>query len=207
MTAFTVDFLKTQEGLSESKILMIVAVSFIGGLASLWIMGSRFDRWGSKPVLTFCFVAWLVVLAGWILISSRLIPPGVFLVLLLSAAMGLLAAMVQMANTRLAMSVIPVMGRNHFFALYSVANNVILGIAPVGWGLAIDMVGTRQPVFLGITWNRFTIFFAGACAAFTVALVLARRLVEPQAAGLNQMLKELIVETPLRFWVRFWPRG
>ena len=33
-----------------------------------------------------------------------------------------------MANTRLAMAVIPVMGRNHFFAIYSVVGNVTLGM-------------------------------------------------------------------------------
>lgn len=207
MTAFTVDFLKAQLDLPESTILLLVSTSFLGGLASLWLMGSRFDRWGSKPVLTFAFAAWLLVLSAWIALASGLTPLRLWLVILLQVAMGLLAVLVQMSNTRLAMAVIPVMGRNHFFALYSVANNVILGLAPVGWGLAIDMVGARHPVFLGITWNRFTIFFAGACAAFTASLVLARRLVEPQAASFNQMLKELIVQAPLRFWVRFWARG
>ncbi len=48
-----------------------------------------------------------------------------------------------MANTRLAMAVIPVMGRNHFFAIYSVVGNVTLGLAPIGWGLLIDAVGAR----------------------------------------------------------------
>jgi len=43
-----------------------------------------------------------------------------------------------MSNTRLAMVVIPVMGRNHFFALYSVIGNVALGLAPIGWGILID---------------------------------------------------------------------
>jgi len=71
--------------------------------------------------------------------------------------MGLLAALVQMSNTRLAMAIVPVMGRNHFFAIYSVVNNVTLGLAPIGWGLLIDAVGTRSPIWLGLAWNRFTI--------------------------------------------------
>jgi len=48
-------------------------------------------------------------------------------VLVLEVLMGLFVALVQMANTRLAMAVIPVMGRNHFFALYSVLGSVCWG--------------------------------------------------------------------------------
>jgi MFS family permease len=51
MTAFTVAFLKTEAGLSECKILLVTSVAFLGGLCSLWLLGSRLDRLGSKPVL------------------------------------------------------------------------------------------------------------------------------------------------------------
>ena len=79
-------------------------------------------------------------------------------VLVLQFLMGLLASVIQMAITRLAMAVIPVMGRNHFFAIYSTIGNVTLGLAPIGWGLLIDAVGARSPVWLGLAWNRFTIW-------------------------------------------------
>ncbi len=56
MTAFTVAFLKTETGMSEGKILLVTSVAFLGGLSSLWLLGSRLDRLGSKPVLTFCLL-------------------------------------------------------------------------------------------------------------------------------------------------------
>ncbi len=121
--------------------------------------------------------------------------------------MGLLAALVQMSNTRLAMAVIPVMGRNHFFAIYSVLGNVTLGLAPVGWGLLIDAVGTRSPTWLGLAWNQYTIFFAAAAVAFSLTLALARRLEEPKAASMEELLREILIQSPQRFWLRFWPRG
>jgi MFS family permease len=121
--------------------------------------------------------------------------------------MGLLAALVQMSTIRLAMAVIPVMGRNHFFALYSVIGNVALGLAPIGWGLLIDAVGARSPAWLGLLWNRYTVFFAAASLAFLCALVCARRLDEPEAAGLEELLREILIQSPQRFWLRFWPRG
>src|SRR5262249_19811939 len=59
LTAFTVAFLKTEAAMSETRILLVTSLSFLGGLSSLWFLGSRLDRLGSKPVLTFCFAAWL----------------------------------------------------------------------------------------------------------------------------------------------------
>jgi MFS family permease len=207
MTAFTVAFLKTEVGMSEARILLVSAVAFLGGLCSPGFLGSRLDRLGSKPVLTFCYSGWLITLAGWIVLSGRLVPLKLGLILILQFLMGLLAALIQMANTRLAMAVIPVMGRNHFFAIYSVVGNVTLGLAPIGWGLLIDALGMRSPVWLGLAWNHYTVFFAAAGLAFLATLVVARRLEEPLAASMEELLRDVLMQSPLRFWFRLWPRG
>jgi hypothetical protein len=99
------------------------------------------------------------------------------------------------------------MGRTHFFAIYSVVGNVTLGLAPIGWGLLIDAVGGRSPVWLGLAWNHYTVFFAAAGLAFLVTLIIARRLEEPQAASMEELLREILIQSPLRFWFRLWPRG
>jgi MFS family permease len=207
MTAFTVAFLKAEAGMAEGEILLVTSTAFLGGLSSLWFLGSRLDRLGSKPVLTFCFSMWLAVLAGWMALSGRALPLKLSMVLFLQFLMGLLAALVQMSNTRLAMAIIPQMGRNHFFAIYSVIGNVTLGLAPIAWGLLIDAVGKRSRVWLGLEWNRFTVFFAAAAVAYTITLVLARRLEEPEAVSMEQLLREILIQSPQRVWVRLWPRG
>jgi len=206
MTAFTVAFLKTETGMSEGTILVVTSISFLGGMSTFWILGSRLDKLGSKPVLTFALAAWIVVLAGWICVSGGLIRAHIAQLLLLQAVMGLLAALVQMSNTRLAMTVVPTIGRTHFFAIYSVINNVTLGLAPIGWGLMIDAIGSRSPVWMGLEWNRYTIFFAVASLAFLITLVFARKLQEPEAAGMEVLLREMLIESPQRFLVRLWPR-
>jgi len=207
LVAFVVAFLKSETCLSEGQILLINSTAFLGGLSSLWLLGSRLDRLGSKPVLATCFAAWIAVLAGWITLSGGVFQVKLPALLLLQFLMGLLAAVIQMANTRLAMAVIPVMGRNHFFAIYSTIGNVTLGLAPIGWGLLIDAIGNRSPIWLGLVWNRYTIFFAAAALAFAVSLALARRLHEPEAASMEDLLREFLIQSPQRFWVRFWPRG
>jgi len=206
ITAFTVAFLKVQSNMPEGKILLVTSTAFLGGLSSFWLLESRLDRLGSKPVLSFSFAVWITVLAGWFMLAARVFPTALTNVILLQFLMGLLAALVSMSNTRLAMAIIPVMGRNHFFAIYSVVNNVALGLAPIGWGLLIDAVGRRAPVWLGLEWNRFAIFFAAAGVTFAVALILSRRLDEPEAASLEDLLREILIQSPQRFWLRLWPR-
>jgi len=207
MTAFTVAYLRTEVGLSETRILLVTSMAFLGGLSSLGFLGHRLDRLGSKPVLTFSFCVWFLILAGWVALAGKAVSITLVALLILQFLMGLFAALVNMANNRLAMAVIPKMGRNHFFALYSVVANVALGLAPIAWGLLIDAIGTRETFWLGISWNRFTVFFAAAALAFVLSLVRARFLEEPQAASMEELLREILIQSPQRFWLRFGPRA
>lgn len=206
INAFTVAFLKARSGLSEGQILLISSVAFIGGVCSLWSLGSRFDRVGSKPVLGAACIGWLLVLAGWGAMAGGLLQPKLGIILGLQFVMGLLAAAVSMANNKLAMSIAPAMGRNHFFAIFSVISNVTLGLSPIAWGLLIDAVGAHAPLLLGLEWNRFTLFFAGAALAAAVMWGIVHRLDEPKAASMEALLREILIQSPQRFWLRFWPR-
>ena len=207
VTAFTVAFLKVHSGMSEGKILLISSVAFLGGVSTLWLMHSRFDRVGSKPVLGAACGGWLLVLAGWVMLAGYAHDTPIASVLVLQFFMGLLAALANMANNRLAMAIVPQMGRNHFFAIYSVVTNVTLGLAPIAWGLLIDAIGNRAPVWLGLEWNRFTVFFVAVAVAFAATFFVSRRLDEPKAASLEELLRDILIQSPQKFWLRFWPRG
>lgn len=193
--------------MSEEKILVITSVMFLGGLSSLWLLGHRLDRVGSKPMLGMSFAVWILLLAGWMTLSGRVFGPRLLAVLALEYLMGLFGALVTMSNTRLAMAVIPVMGRNHFFAIYSVVGSVALGLAPVGWGLLIDAVGGWTGIWAGLEWNRWTVFFSASSSVFLAALALALRLEEPKAVSMEALLREILIESPQRVWFRLWPRS
>ena len=206
MQAFTVVFLKDATVMSDARILLVNSIYFLGGLCSLWFLGSRLDGLGSKPVLTFSFVVWLALQAGWTMLAGGTLAAGLALVLALQFLMGLFAALVQMSNTRLVMAIAPVMGRNHFFAIFSVVASVTQGLAPIAWGIIIDAIGARRWGWAGLDWNSFSIFFAAVGVVFVVALVLARRLEEPEAASLDKLLREILVDSPQRVLVRLWQK-
>ena len=207
LTTFIVAFLKTEVALPERSIMLVTSISFLGGLSSLWFLGSRIDLLGSKPVITFSLLTWLLILTGWTLIAAHVFPPSWPLLLGLQFLMGLAMALVNLSNTRLAMGTIPVMGRSHFFALYSVIASLTLGLAPIFWGMFIDALQPLHANWRGFEWNRFSLFFTAVAIMFLVTLALCRRLDEPQARTMEDLLRDVLEQSPLRFWLRLWPRG
>ncbi len=205
LTAFVVAFMKTKAGLPEDTILLVTAASFLGGLGSLGLLGQRLDHLGSRPVLVFSLALWLIILAGWTLVAAAVFPPNLALLVGLQLLMGLATALFNMANLRLAMATVPIMGRNHFFALFSVVSNLTQGIAPVLWGMMIDAVGSLQGRWHGLEWNRFSLFFLAVGGVFLVALLLCRRLEEPTARNMEDLLRDLL-QTPARLWLRVLSR-
>jgi MFS family permease len=206
ITTFVVAYLKAHTNLTEREILLANSMFFIGGLSSLWLMGLRLDRFGSRPVIAFSICLWLVITAGWALLAGEMFAPLISFVLALQFLMGLGNALANMAQTRLAMVVIPEMGRSHFFALYSVIGSLALGIAPVLWGLLIDSLHGLHAGWREFEWNQFSVFFAAAGVAFLVALFRCRKLEETHAADMDELLRDLLIHSPQRFWLRFWPR-
>jgi MFS family permease len=206
MSAFTVTYLKVEAALPERTILLLASTSFVGGLASLWLLSSRLDRFGSRPVLMAACLGWLMILCAWVLLSARVIDLHLAVVMILMFLMGLGAAVVSMANTRLAMAVVPTMGRSHFFALFSVVGNLALGVAPIFWGLVIDAFRPFETVWHGLHLNRYTVFFLGGAVAFSVAWWYSRQLEEPAAGSMEDLLGDILQRSRFRFWLRLWPR-
>ncbi|MCX8155118.1 MAG: MFS transporter [Verrucomicrobiae bacterium] len=207
MQAFPVAFLKTEAALSEGRILLLSTTLYLGGMGSLWLFGSRLDAAGSKPVLALAFGVYVLILGGWWLMSGKALQASTAPLIALLGCMGLFSASANMAFTRLAMASVPTMGRNHFFALFSVAWNVTQGVAPILWGMMIDAIGEFRTRWGGVEWNRYSIFFAAAALVTLAALCSTRRLVEPKAASFEELLRDLLLRAPMKFWFRLWPRG
>jgi MFS family permease len=207
INTFVVAFLKTEAHLAERDIMLVTSTAFLGGLASLWLLGSRLDRLGSKPVLTFSMLAWICILIAWVCLAGKIFAPFLTVLVALQFFMGLCASLVNLSNTRLAMAIVPQMGRSHFFALFSVVANLTLGLSPILWGLSIDAAHSLNWHWRGFELNRFSLFFAVVTLMFFVTLALCRRLHEPQAASLEALLRDILGQSPIRFWLRFWPRS
>ncbi|SRR4051812_17972706 len=205
ISAFTVAFLKAQTHMSEATILYVCSVFFLGALVSLWF-GMHLDVMGSKPVMVFSSLLWIAIITVWILMAGGVLAISPLLILALQFFMGLGASVFNMANVRLAMVITPQMGRNHFFALYSVVANLSLGLAPVLWGMLIDLFQGINVRSYGILWNRFTLYFLGAGLMFLLTVLLKLRLQEPASKNVEDLVKEMFISSPQRIIARVWTR-
>ncbi len=206
LTTFIISYLKASAGFTERGVLLVMSLSFLGGLASYWVAGRRLDRLGSKPVLGFTMVAGVLATLGWALVAGRVLPASAGPAVALAFLVGLCNALFSVANNRLAMGLVPTLGRNHFFALFAVVWQLTLGVSPILWGILLDAVGTRRGSALGMEWNRFSVFFVLAAAAFGVAFLMTRRLDEPKAGSADAMIRELLLHHPQKLLVRLLGR-
>ena len=157
---FTIEFLHEFPSFDAERILYLTGVSFAGSLAVLPFTGRLLERVGIKPVLCGALILISTVIAGWCLIASRVWECTWSIVAVLNFCGGAAGAAFNVANGRIAFATMPRMGRNHFFALFTVITSLGLGAAPVVWGISLDFIGTFEVVTGEFHWKRHSIYFA-----------------------------------------------
>ena len=182
---FTVEYLVVRGKFGESTILLLGALSFAGALAGLAVTAPRLDRTGSKPWLRRGLVLMAGVIGGWLGLASGLLPGWPWLVGALNFLGGWAGAVFGVANTRIVMGNVPVMGRNHFFALFTVVSGIGLGGAPVVWGAVLDALRTLHVVVGSVIVDRYTVYFAVLFLFAWIAIRLVAPLPEVARADMT----------------------
>jgi MFS family permease len=178
MGVFTVEYLHEFPHFNVSEVLYLSGVSFIGALVSLPFLGKMLERFGCKPVLFVTLALLGAVIAGWFLVASGIIPCKRRVICLLNLISGAAGAGFNVANSRIIFATMPQMGRNHFFALFTVISSLGLGAAPVVWGVSLDFIGTYEAVTGALHWKRHSIYFAALFVLNLVTILQVRRLSE-----------------------------
>ena len=178
---FTVEFLAGRERYAEGMVLLLGGLTFVGALAGLAWAGPRLDATGSKLWLARALVLFATVIAGWFLLAVNFSPASPWLVALLNFVGGLAGAVFGVASTRIVMGSVPVMGRNHFFALFTVISSLGLGMAPMIWGAVLDALKAFEVTLNGWIIDRYAFYFAALLLFALLDLRLVRFLHEGAA--------------------------
>lgn len=203
---FIVAYLKGTAGLSEREILMLTSFTFAGGLTNQLLLRSFLDRHGSKPVLIAGCGIWTALMTGWSLVAGDVWSAGIIGLGALAFGVGLASSLMNLANLRLAMISAPEAGRSHYFAVFSVVANVTLGVSPVLWGVLVDACSELR-VDLGVfTLNRYSLLFGLTALCFAATAIFSIRLIEKDAASLQQLLATAISRSRMRYFLRPWLR-
>jgi MFS family permease len=174
--------------------------------AALWGSGALADRVGSRPLLAVSGGIFIVHLIGWCALAADVLPATLWVIVLIQSTAGLGGALFNLANTRLAMATVPPTGRSHFFAVFTVVNNLVLGVMPVGWGLLIDGLAGWQRRWGLWEWNQYSIGYTAVIVVLAVSQVFRARLAEERAMSTDVFLNELLVKTPSRAITRLLTR-
>ena len=135
---------------------------------------------------------------GWTLIAAGVVPFNTPMICVQCLTSGLGIGLWNLANVRAVMAIVPVMGRPHFLALYSVAANLTLGLVPLVWGPVMDALDRWRVVWGWWTWNNYTLFYAVLTATMLAGMVLLRSVAEPEAMTWDRFTRELLVDMPAR---------
>ncbi len=174
---FTVEYLKECLHFDVATVLILSGFSFVGALVALPFCGRVIDQTGSRPLLLLATAVFFLVIVGWFFLSSGILPAAFLVVALLNIAAGAASASFNLANVRIIMATMPEMGRNHFFALFTVITSLGLGASPVVWGLTLDAIGSIEIVAGLFTFRRHSIYFL-ALLVFNVLSGIAIRFLE-----------------------------
>jgi len=200
---FTIEFLRDASHFNVSTVLYLSAFSFVGALSVLPFLGGVVDRVGSKPLIRVATGMFFVTISIWALMAGKVLPCHMWMVAALNFLTGAASANFNLANVRITMGTMPEMGRNHFFALFTVITSLGLGASPVIWGLTLDMIGSYEVETGFFHWKRHSIYFVALLVLDVIAFACIRRLHESPGAG---KLEPSLIYARLKRFPRFWHR-
>jgi hypothetical protein len=91
--------------------------------------------------------------------------------------------------------------------LFSVVGSLAMGLSPILWGVLIDSLRGLDITWHGFALNRYSLFFALTAVVFLATFWLCQRLEEPKAVSMEALLRDILIESPQRVWVRLWPKA
>jgi MFS family permease len=206
LAAFAIGFLQSRAGFTDGAILACSLLSFVGASASVSSFGELLNQAGSKPILRIAIVCYLWAVLCWVLLSSNLLYSSKSVVAIIYFIMGIAGGLFSIANTRIAMDTMPVMGRNHFFSLFTVFSSLSLGLAPIGWGIFLDLLANFKAKLGVFELNRYSLYFSLLVVLVIVTFVLANPLVEKKGQPFSLALRDAVIYSRLRLFTRFLNR-
>lgn len=206
LAAFAIGFLQSRAGFTDGAILACSLLSFVGASVSVSSFAELLNQTGSKPILRIAIVCYLWAVLCWVLVSSNLLYGSKSIVAIIYFVMGIAGGLFSLANTRIAMDTMPVMGRNHFFSLFTVFSSLSLGLAPICWGIFLDLLAKFQTNIGVFEINRYSLYFSLLAVLVIVTFVLANPLVERKGQPFSLALRDAVIYSRLRLFARFLNR-
>ena len=206
LAAFVIAFLEGRAGYTAGQVLAVSLAAAVGAFATVPFFGLILERTGSKPLLRLAMSLYLVGILFWVLITSGIAPAHYLLIGFNYLILGVAGGLFSIANTRIAMDTMPTMGRNHFFSLFTVFASLSLGLAPIFWGVFLDILGRKEFSIGFFQVNRYSTYFVLLSLLGIVTFFLAKPLVEEQGKPFDTAIRDVVILARLKLYGRFFNR-
>ncbi|MDR1304062.1 MAG: MFS transporter [Verrucomicrobiales bacterium] len=197
-TVLQVSMLRDLFAYTDSDFMRLGVVSSLLFIVSMYGLPKIINRVGNKPFLAVSLTVQIAHMAGWALIGAGLIPCAWWSVALQQGSWGVAAAFFGLANTRMVMSIAPALGRSHFFAVFSVGQNLVTGLCPVLWGLLVDGLRGFNVHWGAWHWNPYCLGYVLVTLVMCASAGLLTRVREDRAMTTEEFFRELLVNSPAR---------
>jgi MFS family permease len=206
LAAFVIAFLEGRAGYTAGQVLAVSLAASVGAFATVPFFGLILERTGSKPLLRLAMSLYLVGILFWVLITSGIAPTHYLLIGFNYLILGVAGGLFSIANTRIAMDTMPMMGRNHFFSLFTVFASLSLGLAPIFWGVFLDTLGKKEFSVGFFQVNRYSTYFVLLSLLGIVTFFLAKPLVEEKGKPFDTAIRDVVILARLKLYGRFFNR-
>jgi MFS family permease len=206
LAAFVIAFLEGRAGYTAGQVLAVSLAAAVGAFASVPFFGLVLERTGSKPILRLAMTLYLWGIIFWVLVTSGIVPAHYLLVGFNYLVLGVAGGLFSIANTRIAMDTMPEMGRNHFFSLFTVFASLSLGLAPIFWGVFLDVLGKNEFAIGFFQVNRFSLYFVLLAFLGVITFFLAQPLVEQKGKPFDTAIRDVVILARLKLYGRFFNR-
>lgn len=194
---FITMYLLQYVGMSVGVVLLVWALSWVGGAVFSGAMGRLAEQFGHRPLLVLCtlfkpllmFV--LLVLPRQPTLAFWLVTPAFMLDALLNAGITIASNGFLLKNS-------PRQNRSMFIAAGTAVAGIVGGVTAVAAGAALAGLATWSITWGAIPINAFHLMFAVSLLLRVISIEWVRRVREPAATEVREVLVQLVGATPLR---------
>ena len=190
-------FLLQYVGMSLGMVLLVWAVSWVGGAVFSNAMGRLAERYGHRPLLILCTVfkplnmLVLLVLPRNPTLAFWLVTPAFMLDALLNAGIAIATNGFLLKNS-------PRQNRSMFIAAGTAVAGIVGGVTAVAAGLIVTGLGQWSVSWGSIEVTAFHVMFAVSLVLRVLSIEWVRRVEEPAASEVREVLVQLVGASPFR---------
>lgn len=190
-------YLLQHVGMSVGLVLLVWALSWVGGAVFSGAMGRLAERFGHRPLLVLCTVFKPLLMLVLLVLPRN---PSVAFWLVTPAFMldALLNAGILIATNGFLLKNSPRQNRSMFIAAGTAVAGIVGGVTAVVAGVVLTGLGPWAISWGPIQINAFHVMFAVSFVLRVLSIAWVRRVEEPAATEVREVLVQLVEATPLR---------